>query len=347
MHAALGCDQLDQQINALDLLCPCGQCACSGRGLEQTHGSRRVLVKRNHVIGRSTQRMAQIGDPCVDHAGLLQVGMNRLLNRLHGLVQHATVVAGQQHAPFGQGHEKRLVQFELDRNIQRLAIHGPARSGDVGVQLGQHGVVRRTCELRHFEVGRQSHLQDIGRFVRWPKGLRIRAAQRHQARLEAIPNSRLQIRAGQALRVQARNTRQIRQGRHVHDGHARNPRRGDCLHQFPNAGGAVLRLLHGQTHQVILLGHNLIGRQGIELARGGAGINFHPPFAPLDLYANARALTPNQLRRLAATDQGCIMPGHQKLGGQERAIGRTQNQNLVFFCHIVCLQCERRFRLKN
>ena len=201
--------------------------------------------------------------------------------------------------------------------------------------------------MRHFKVGRQSHLQHIGRFVRWPKGLRIRAAQRHQARLEAIPNSRLQIRAGQAFCIQTRNTRQIRQGRHVHDGHARHPRGGYGLHQFPYAGGAVLRLLHGQTHQVVLLGHDLIRRQGIQLAWGGAGINFHPPFAPLDLHPHPRTLAANQLRRLAATNQGRVMPSHQQLGGQQRPVGRAQNQNFVFFCHITCLSFERRFRLKN
>ena len=225
------------------------------------------------------------------------------------------------------------MQLELDRNVQRLAVHGPTRGGDVGVELRQHGVVRGACELRHLEVGRQTHLQDIGRLVRGPKGLRIRAAQGHQAGLKSIPNSRLQIGAGKPFRIQTRNARQVRKWRHVHDGHAGHPRCSDSLHQFPNARGAVLRLLHGQTHQIVVLRHDLLRGEGIELARGVAGVNLHPSFAPLHLHPHPRALTPDQLRRLAATDQGCIMPGHQQLGGQKRPVRRAQNQHFVFFCH--------------
>ena len=208
--------------------------------------------------------------------------MYGLLDGLHGIGQHAAVVAGQEHAPLGQRHKQRVMQLEFHRQVEVYPVHPKPGSSNVCLQAGQDGVVGRVSEGCDLEIGGQTDLQHIGRLFGWSKCLWVGAAKRHQPGLEGVPQRWVEV-GGPAQRgVNAWDTCQIGQGWHVHDGHAGHFGSRDGLHQVPHLGIAVLWLLHCQTHQVVVPGFCLKRCQGIQLARALVGIDFNQAAATLD-----------------------------------------------------------------
>ena len=193
------------------------------------------------------------------------------MDRAHRIGLNAAVVAGHQHAPLGQRHEQRIKHLELDRQLDGLATDVKPDGFNIRLQLTQHPRVIVRLKTRHLEIGRQRHLQHIDPLIDRAKRLRIGAGKRHQRRIETRPDIGVSVgcrtRRGIKLRVVLLHTLQVRQRRHVHDGHAGQTRLGDAGHQLPDAVLTVLRLLHRQNNQVKLgqIDH-LLRRAGMQTA---------------------------------------------------------------------------------
>ena len=88
----------------------------------------------------------------------------------------ATVVAGQQHRPFGERDEDRLVHLELDRQVDRAVSRIVADRFDLRLHLAQYRGGGVSGEAGRLEVGRQGDLQHVDLFARRTDRLRVRAA---------------------------------------------------------------------------------------------------------------------------------------------------------------------------
>jgi hypothetical protein len=58
--------------------------------------------------------------------------MHGVADRLHGVVANAPVVARQQHAPFGERNEQRVVHLELHRQFDPTAVDVVSHRLDAG-----------------------------------------------------------------------------------------------------------------------------------------------------------------------------------------------------------------------
>src|SRR6516164_5949999 len=88
-----------------------------GGGGGKVLGGLGVLLERNHVGVLRAQPRTDSTDPAVDLPGLAQVCMDRLLDGNHAVRPDTAVVAGDQHWPFGDRHEKGIVHLELNRDL--------------------------------------------------------------------------------------------------------------------------------------------------------------------------------------------------------------------------------------
>ena len=157
--------------------------------------------------------------------------MHRLADGNHLLRADAAVVAGDQHRPFRERHEERVVHLELDRELQTLL---PGRSArlDVGLEVVQHrgrrvGSKRATLKL----VGRPTCSTFFGSSCgrnAWGSGL----ASVISAGLEPLPDRRIGVAVAQVQCGQPGNAPQVRQRRHVHDREA-GPADGRCAASGP------------------------------------------------------------------------------------------------------------------
>ena len=257
--------------------------------------------------------------------------MHGILDGAHPGLGNAAVVARHQHRPLRQGHEYRVVHLELHRQVELLRPGVEARRCDVRFQPAQDCGMRGRGEMRRLEVGGQAHLKHIHFFFRRAEGLRVGAAERHERRVEAVPDRGIGVAVPAGRDCDARNARQVGQRRHVHDGHARHLRLRHRIEQLAHAWGAVLRLLHGQHDQVVVGGSDRPRPVGGELTRQLARIDFHQPVAPLDRHAHARTLLVEQLDFIWQANQ--LRGGKQQLGCQERAVGRAEDQDLQWTGH--------------
>jgi len=119
--------------------------------------------------------------------------MHRILDGAGAILLNATIIAGQQHGPFRQRDEDGIVHLELDRQLDLAAIVVITDGLDIRRHLAQHRRVFVGVESRHLEVGGQRDLQHVDLFIRRPKGLRVRAAQRHQSRIEFLPDGGISV----------------------------------------------------------------------------------------------------------------------------------------------------------
>ena len=109
---------------------------------------------------------------------------------------------------------------------------------------------------------------------------------------------------------------------------------GDADHEGPDRVHAVLRLLHRQPDQVVILRIDLFRRLGVQTARqvGRADRAVRVLVLQLDPYLGALGV--DQFRRLRTADQGHVVTGHEELGAEKRAVGRAENKDVVG--HLFC-----------
>ncbi len=193
--------------------------------------------------------------------------------------------------------------------------------------------VRR--KARRFEVGRQPDLQHVDFFFGRAESLRVRAAQRHQRRVETVPDSGIGVAAPARIDRHARNPRQVRQRRHVHDRHARHPGLCHRVEQLAYAGRTILGLLHRQRHQVVVRGPDRAWKVGGKLARQLARVDLDQPVAAFDRHAHPSAFLVDQLGLGREAYELDRVSREQKLGRQEGAVRGAQDENLVGGFHDV------------
>ena len=213
-----------------------------------------VLLEGHHVGLLRSERGAQLDHPIVNVACGIDVGVNGILDRPHRILLHATIIAGQQHAPLGQWHEDAVVNFQLHRQLDLLAIDLEAGRIDVGLQLAQDGGMGIGLEPRRLEVGWQADLQDVDLLLGRAEGLRVGAAQGHELGIEGVPDRCVCVAGPDRIGIDAGDALHVGQRRHIHDRHAGHFGLGDLVEQFADAGRTILRLLHRQGDQVVFGG---------------------------------------------------------------------------------------------
>ena len=176
-----------------------------------------------------------------------EVAVHRFLDGDRAVRSDAAVIAGQQHRPFRQRHENRVVHLELDRQIDRRRRRGrsgppryPPASG-AGSRCARRRskraalklVGRVTCSTLIFSSGGRNACGSGLHRVSKPG-------------IEIVPHAGVGVAGLQRVGGEAGDALQIGQRRHVHDRHARHPRLRHRVEQFAHAGRAVLRLLHRQ-----------------------------------------------------------------------------------------------------
>ena len=281
------------------------------------------------IVGIGAKLDAKIEHKIVDRARLFDIGMHGLLRGAHAILGDAAIVAGEQHRPFGEWYPDRVIGLELDRQFY-LAFRRVKTGGiDILFEVADDLGVLVFLEPCAFEVGRQSDQQFVGLAVRWANRLRIRAVERDLFRIDGIPDTRIGVGRLQRLVVETGDALDVRQRRHVHNRHAGHARFTDRVQQFANAGRAVLRLLHTQADQIILLridaGRRTCGHLAWKLSR----FQQHRVFATAHRKLNLEALGIDEVGLSRKADEMNGMTAEQKLRGQQRAVGRAHQKNVV------------------
>ena len=129
--------------------------------------------------------------------------------------------------------------------------------------------------------------------------------------------------------VETGDARQIGQRRHVHDRHARHlgARRG--VEQLAHAGRAVLRLLHPQHDEVVILGVDVAGAGGLEAARQFARVEIDRGRAAADRHPHMRAVAVERLDLVRQANHRDLVAAEQQLDRQQRAVGGPHHQHVV------------------
>ena len=104
---------------------------------------------------------------------------------------------------------------------------------------------------------------------------------------------------------------------------------GDATHQRPNRLGTVLRLLHREADEVVNRRIDLLRGLGVELPRQINGTDGAVCRLALQPDAHFCSLGIDQLRRGRAAYQGHVVSGHQQLGAKQRAVGSTENEDVI------------------
>jgi hypothetical protein len=99
--------------------------------------------------------------------------------------------------------------------------------------------------------------------------------------------------------------------------------------EFAHARQAVLRLLHGEAHEIVILGIDACCAAGAHLARQLARIKLDRVLAAAHRQAHAKAFGVDQVRFRRQADEPDSVPAEQELGRKQRAIGRAHDQKLV------------------
>ncbi len=170
-------------------------------GRVQALRRRGVFLERHEIVRLGAELDAEVEHEIVDRARRLDVAVHRLLGGSHAVLGHAAVVAGQQHRPFGERHEDRVVDPQLHRQLDLAFRRVEANRLDVLLELAQDGGALVAVEARDLEVGRQRDLQHVDLLVRRADRLRVRAAQCQQSRDRNCPR-----RSGRCRRPSARRS---------------------------------------------------------------------------------------------------------------------------------------------
>ena len=133
--------------------------------------------------------------------------------------------------------------------------------------------------------------------------------------------------------------RQIGKRRHVHDRHARDLRLAHRVQELAHPVDAILRLLHGKPDQVVVRRIDACHAAGGHLARQLLRIEQHRVLAAADRQADLEALLVDQVGLGRQADEMDGMAAEQHLRGQQRAVGRPQQQDLVRHLPISLHEC--------
>jgi len=158
-------------------------------------------------------------------------------------------------------------------------------------------------------------MKHIRRLFRWTEGLRIGRAECHQSRFEPLPNKRIGIGLLEVHFRQRRDPLEIGQRRHVHDRKTGQLRLGDLDHQNPDRVVGVLRLLHGESDQIITGKVDVLRRGRVQGPRQVAREDRAVRRLVAQLDANLGTVAIDEFRGLLPTDQGHVVTGHQQLCG--------------------------------
>jgi hypothetical protein len=211
-------------------------------------------------------------------------------------------------------HEDRIVDLEFYGQLDLVAVAGIKTDRlDLVLQLAQDGSRFFIVEASAFEVGRQRHHQHVDLLVRRADRLRVGTVERDGLGIERVPHGRIGIGRLEPVVVEARDALDVGQRRHVHDRHAWHARLGDRIEQLAHAGRAVLRLLHAQSDQIIVLGVDARGRAGGDGAGKFPRIQHHRVRAAAHRQAHAKALGVDQVGFRRQADQMQPMAAEQEL----------------------------------
>ncbi len=133
-----------------------------------------VFLERHQVGGLGAELDAQVEHEIVDRARLFEVAVHRFLRGAHAVLGDAAVVAGEQHRPFGERHEDRIVHAQLHRQFDLALGRIEAHRVDILLDLAQDGGVFVVVEFGDLEIGRQRDHQHVDLFIRRADRLRVR-----------------------------------------------------------------------------------------------------------------------------------------------------------------------------
>ena len=271
--------------------------------------------------------------PVVDLARLLEVAVHRLADRADLAVLHAAIVAGQEHAPLGERYEHRVVDLELDRQLHA------ARSARPRCRPAASRSIAVCCvrgKARDLEVGRQAHLQHVHLLVRRPERLRVRAAQRHQRGVEAVPHRGIGVAAAQRRRraIPGMRARYGSGGMFMIDMHGTrglgDRRPGARARRASGTAAPASRARRDRSRPA----STSCGPDGRQLARQLARIDLDADRR--DPSPAVRTRMPSALMRSASAGRHTrshVVAGEQQLGREQGAIRRSQDQNPVRLAH--------------
>src|SRR5262249_60668091 len=100
------------------------------------------------------------------------------------------------------------------------------------------------------------------------------------------------------------------------------------IEQFANPGRAVLRLLHGETIEIVVFRIEATGRAGGDLARQLPGIEDDRVFTAPDRQPDLEAFGVDEVSLGGKAYQMNPVPAEQKLGGQQRPLGGAHHQDV-------------------
>ena len=255
--------------------------------------------------------------------------MHGVLDVDRAILCDAAVIAGQQHRPFGERHKDRVVHLQLDRQLDRPVSRIVPCRLDVGLHLAQHRGGFVGLEPGHLEIGRQGDLQHIDLLAGRPDGLRVRAAQGQVPGLEIVPDARIGIGGFECVGLQPGDALQIRQGRHVHDRHAGHPGPRHRVEQFANPRGAVLRLLHRQRDEIVVLRVDVARAGSGELARQFSRVELDRLPSASDRQPYSGAVVVERLHLGREAHHRYLVAAEQQLCCQEGAVGSAHGQDVV------------------
>jgi hypothetical protein len=230
--------------------------------------------------------------------------VHRVLDRAHAVLLHAAVVAGEQHRPLGERHEDRVVHLELDRQLDG-SVPVSKRAASMSFSSWRRiAVWASDVEARRLEVGRQAHLQHVDLLLGRAESLRIRAAQRHQFRIEAVPDARHRC-SSRAQRVDVEPGMRARYGSggmFMIDMHGTFGLR-HFVEQLAHAGRAVLRFLHGERDEIEIGGLEGAWCRRPPACRAALRIDLDQSLAALDRHAHDGAFGVDQVRFRRQADE--------------------------------------------
>jgi hypothetical protein len=171
------------------------------------------------------------------------------------------------------------------------------------------------------EIRGQANLQHVLRLIWRTKGLRIRAGEAQQPRLEARPHRRVRVARFEDFGPECRDAPEVGQRWHVHDRQTGLTRSRDTPHQLSNARGAVLRLLHRKDDQIEAFDIGVIGRARGQ--RAGQFLRRHVDRGRATPYREPHdgAFAIDQIRSRFGADERDPMSRHQQLRPKQRPVG--------------------------
>src|SRR5262249_12370224 len=81
-----------------------------------------IFLERYQIVARGAELDAEIAHPVVDCARGCEIAVHGVLDRARRILLHAAIIAGQQHRPFGERHENRIMHLELHGELNLVAV---------------------------------------------------------------------------------------------------------------------------------------------------------------------------------------------------------------------------------